>query len=264
VKRHLESQIMGLALLLSTARVPAVPALQESAGASLYRRVEAASRRYMGTPYRLFPLGEGSAKLGSPKPLVDERHVDCMTYVEQALAHALASRPSEVAPLLQRIRYRDGHIRFGARNHYLLADWLPNNSWLVKDDTRRVGGKEARTVEKVLDRGLPAREGNLPQWRESLPARGGRTAETVTYIPSSSVPGCMSRFPEAAIVAFVSPRKSMDASHVGFVFRRNGWTLRHASSTRGKVIDEPFLDYVKRRGRGILGVAVLDVRDDAT
>jgi hypothetical protein len=226
------------------------------------QRLEAASRRYLGMPYRLFPLGEGSAERGSPKPLIDERGVDCVTFVEQSLAHGLAPTPSEVKPLLQRIRYRSGKIHFGTRNHYFLADWMANNAWLVEDDTLRVGGSLARSITKTLDRGLPAKEHGMQRWRASLPAGGARMPLTVSYIPSGAVARSVARFPAAAIVAFVPPGKDMDASHVGFVFRRDGWTLRHASSVRGRVVDEQFLPYVRRRGRHIAGIVVLRLRDD--
>ena len=229
--------------------------------ASATDKLEAASRRYVGTPYRLFPLGEGSAERGSPKPLFNERGVDCVTFVEQSLAHALAPKPSEVVPFLQRIRYRSGRIHFGARNHFFLADWMENNGWLVEDDTRRIAGSRVKRVTKILDRSLPASEHGMQTWRGSLPAGGERLPLEVTYIPSGALPKSMVRFPGAAIVAFVPKRKDMDASHVGFVFRRNGWTLRHASSTRKRVVDEPFLRYVQRRGRGLLGVVVLRPRD---
>jgi hypothetical protein len=121
-----------------------------------------------------------------------------------------------------------------------------------------------RTAEKLLDRGLPARVSELPNWRKSLPARGGKTSLTISYLPADRVGRCMDRFPAESIVAFVSPKRSMDASHVGLVFKRGGAsTLRHASSTRRKVVDESLLLYLKRRGKHILGVAVLRLRGKA-
>ncbi len=239
------------------------PAGRERTALPFSQRLEAASRKYVGTRYLLGPLGEGSPSLGSPKPLINERCVDCVTYLEQSLAHALAERPADVMPLLQRIRYRRGEINFGARNHFFLADWVRNNGWLLADGTRSVGGSAARTVEKRLDRSIPARESGLPEWSTRLPEGGREVPFTVTYIPSAALPKVSSRFPQAAIVAFVSPRKDLDSSHVGFVFRRNGLTLRHASMTKGRVVDQPLLPYVKRRGSHILGVAVITLRDDA-
>src|SRR5947208_1381551 len=133
------ASLLSLPLVVTTARFTGPPSAAPS------QRLEIASRRYLGTAYRLFPLGEGSAERGSPKPPIRENGVDCMTFVEQSLAHALAPGPSDVVPLLQRIRYRSGKIDFGARNHYFLADWVPNNAWLVEDDTRRVGGASVRS-----------------------------------------------------------------------------------------------------------------------
>ena len=83
---------------------------------------------------------------------------------------------------------------------------------------------------------------------------------TIACIPSGAVAPAVERFPDAAIVAFVPRRQAMDSSHVGLVFRRNGWTLRHANSTKGRVVDEPFLAYVRRRERSISGIVVMSLR----
>lgn len=78
-------------------------------------------------PYRLasvrFDLGES----------------DCVTYVETVLATALSSDWASYYRLRQRLSHKDGVAHLLERNHFTLADWIPNNRWLLNDITASLG-----------------------------------------------------------------------------------------------------------------------------
>jgi hypothetical protein len=228
----------------------------------LSERVRAASVRYLGTPYVRDPLGEG---LGvDPDPLYDRRRVDCVTFVEQALAEALAPRPAEVLPTLLRLRYREGHVAFTGRNHHFVADWLPHNAWLVTDLTNALGSPHVRRMTKRIDRAaLFASAGVKPGGRPAGEAAAPPPEErSTTYIPRDKAPALLARLPDVSIAVFVQDRPGIFAAHTGFLIRGGHTvTLRHASQRQKRVVDEPLLDYLKRAPKRIVGLKVLGLKE---
>jgi hypothetical protein len=73
------------------------------AGLPLKDRLLRVSERFLGTPYVHSPLGEGGGV--DPDPTFRLDAVDCLTFVEQALAMSLATAEPEVTGLLERLRY---------------------------------------------------------------------------------------------------------------------------------------------------------------
>lgn len=220
----------------------------------LARRIVVVSARYLGTPYRLDPLGEGPSAAPDPDPLVCHTAVDCQTFVEQVLAEAIASRPSDMLPLLTRIRYRDGVIGFGTRNHYMVTDWLPRNRWCLRDVTGLLGVKKVRAMEKVIDRGAFFRARGAPELaRHAAPERSRSL-----YIPRGAVQGMMQQIPNGAVLILVQDRPGIIAAHCGLAVRQGNGALlfRHASQRRRRVVDEPLTEYLRRAPARIVGLKV--------
>jgi D-alanyl-D-alanine carboxypeptidase/D-alanyl-D-alanine-endopeptidase (penicillin-binding protein 4) len=213
----------------------------------------AASARYLGIPYASDPLGEAAGV--DPDPLYNRRRVDCVTFVEQALAEALAPGPSAVLPTLQRLRYRGGEVAFTRRNHHFVADWIPNNAWIVADITDRVGGSTVRRMTKRIDRAALFRARGESGGILPLPEE-----KTTTYIPRQEAPAVLSRLPALAIVVFVQDRPGIFAAHTGFLLRKQAVVLRHASQRRRRVMDEPLKAYLARAPARIVGIKVLALR----
>jgi N-acetylmuramoyl-L-alanine amidase-like len=224
----------------------------QSTPAPLAVRLEAVSRRHLGTRYRLDPLGEGPQGTVDQDPLWTWDAVDCVTYVEQCLAEALAPQAKAGQDLLRRIRYRDGVVSFETRNHYMLADWLPHNRALVEDVTGRVGGSACRQIEKSIDRAalLRARGGD--------PRAGGAPERlSVRYLPRAAVAAHLGRIPDGSLLILVSSRPGIDAAHVGFVFARGPDRIfRHASQRRGRVFEEPLTRFLAGAPQHMIGIKV--------
>ena len=220
----------------------------------LARRIVSTSARYLGTPYRRDPLGEGPSGRVDRDPLICTACVDCQTFVEQVLAEALAPRPEEVLPLLNRIRYRDGVIGFGTRNHFMVSDWLPHNRWLIRDLTGPVGGRAARPMAKVIDRAAFFRSRGAPELGRGVAPEPSRTL----YIPRAALPAVAPKIPNAAVLIWVQDRPGIIAAHCGFAVRRPDGALlfRHASERRGRVLDVPLLSFARRAPARLVGLKV--------
>ena len=249
----------------------------------------------LGRPYELDPLGEGEQGSIDRDPLIRYDAFDCLTYVETVLAMARAHDETDIAAQLRKIRYHDGVIGYGNRNHFPEADWLPANiaQHVVVDITAQVAaqsGVALSVAAGTIDRRswllqLPS---NPLQASNPLLAPGGTghaeilalaaaavsTAISIRYVrlreaPQSALQRLATQLPNAAIVFIVRPNTSMLGqvgsntllSHVGFVIQKRGVTLyRSASSGRAHaVIDQGLVKYLQRaqRSRSFAGILVV-------
>jgi hypothetical protein len=183
-------------------------------------RIDFISRALLGTRYAANTLIGGARR---PEQFVlREDGFDCVTYSEVVWAAAIAADMPGFEATLKKIRYRNGVVNWHERNHYF-ADWCQRN----------VDNGLSRPV--VIGDPVPiAKDVN------SEPAVG-RRKWTLQAMRRSTLLGSGRLLVAGDIVGFVSWRPNLDYFHTGFVaFGRKGeLLLRHASSTRRRVIEEP-------------------------
>ena len=220
--------------------------------AGLTARLEYFSRMMKGIPYRLGPMGESYLDSIENKPIVYMDSVDCVTYLEHALAMALAPNENAIAPLLQRIRYKDGVIDFLHRKHYLLADWVGDDKFArpmpMNGDTvvQRTMPKQAFFKAKKLKYDKP----DSPIDIRYLPYDRAIEMASKPYEGPLMVTG----------IAFIAAKEDLDATHTGFVVFRQGELpmLRHAAFKK-QVLELPLVDYLKGRSKAkVPGVAFFE------
>jgi 3D (Asp-Asp-Asp) domain-containing protein len=197
-----------------------------------------------GTPYVIFCLGEGPEGTYDKDPLLDIARVDCMTFCEQSLSMAISKDYQEFFQNLQRIRYRDGIIGMKTRNHYTIADWLPNNGWLLEDATEIIGGELCRPMTKTVDRAKDLAAMGCTDVHDVAPPQ----TITVKYIPKESLYQVEENLRGGEIVSLIQKKEGIFSSHMGLIAKdRQGETIfRHASRTAGEVVDEPYQKLVDR------------------
>jgi hypothetical protein len=151
---------------------------------------------------------------------------------------------------LQRLRYRNGTVDFRARNHFMMADWLPNNAWLIEDVTKLVGGHLTARMTKTIDRAAFLRKMGV---RDASVAAIPPQTMTIDYIPKENLSAIKSKLQGGEMVCIVQNQPGIFIAHTGFIIRdRFGNVLfRHASPRfdARQVIDEFFDDVVKQLGR---------------
>lgn len=248
--------------------VTPVDALARTRASSAEKTV-AVSAAFVGTPYLRAPLGEGGGV--SPGPRIRWDGVDCLTLVETAMAVGQASAAAEVPRILDDIRYADGTSpHFENRLHLMIAQWIPDQirKGYVEDVTRLYGGE--KVVEASIDydearwKRRPRSLGALP-WKESLQGR-----HAVPMIPLAEARTIAATLPEGLIVNVVRTDRSdriNRITHTGLITIRDGKTyVRHASTHRLEVIDEPIDRFLVRHGamkRWIVeGIHLLRIRDN--
>jgi hypothetical protein len=219
----------------------------------------------LGTPYVKFCLGEGPDAPYDQDPLMDMARVDCMTFCEQILALAISRSYPEAFHNLQRIRYRRGKIDFTWRNHYTIADWLPNNAWLLEDVTDEVGGSRYKSMTKTVDRRKMLRDKGCTEVAHVPEAQ----QMTTRYIPKEAVLEIADRLEGGEIVSLITSKPGIFSSHMGLIARNSTDALvfRHASSDpeQMQVVDVPFSEfpsYLARRTDDV-GLKFMRVRPSA-
>lgn len=249
-----------LALALSLGAVPRWSALDEAQRAAqveklarepLTRRLVDASAGFLGTPYVLSPLGEGEGV--DPDPPLRYDAVDCLTFVEETLAVALAKSEAQVPTLLSKIRY-GAEPTYAGRNHLMEAEWIPYNEakGFIRPVTRRYAGRDAILTQKVLPKGAwktpssvalglpPDRQltGRFPLWMLPL----DKLLAHARAIPSGTI---------LLVVREDRAWKVTRITHLGFVIQRGKETyLRHANKQPSyRVVDEPLAHFIARNAR---------------
>ena len=213
---------------------------------TLRERLVEATGRFVGAPYVLSPLGEGSGH--DPDPLVRWDAVDCVTMIEQSIALSTAE-PATLVEALTALRY-DGPPAWENRLHIMEAQWLPVNvkRGLLRDVTSEGGGEKTRKVKKVLS---PASWNERGAVALALPeAKQPRGTFELDVIPSDLAAEALKKAPTGLVVVVVrADRASLvtRVSHVGVLVQTpKGPMLRHASRSFKRVVDEPLSRYLTR------------------
>lgn len=212
-------------------------------------------RDSVGTPYHDGPLGEGPGAPYDSDPLIDLSRADCVTFVEQAVALAASNNLAETTENLQRIRYAGAKVDFEARNHFLVADWVPNNPW-CRERTAALGipvQKVTRTISKV---------GFFQKVK--APALGQDIADrqvTLNYIPIEDAARISGRLRKPALIVFIGHVDWLFALHCGIYLPSDdgAGSLYHASSKAKKAISMDLADYAREQGDRYLGIAVYEI-----
>ncbi|MBI4346008.1 MAG: DUF1460 domain-containing protein [Elusimicrobia bacterium] len=231
----------------------------------LEARIAAVSERFLGTPYKLGPLGEGETGEFDRDPLVTFAQADCTTFVEQVMALALEPELEKAKALLQRIRYRDGKVSYETRNHFPETDWIPNNmeAGFLSDVTVKVADRKVQWVFKTIrkrewyvakstadlegfsDEPEAQRVARVERWRE----RGREINDVVArlpYVPLEHLAELGPAIPSGAVGSVIRadlPDRPVVVTHQVLVLQTPGGPIvRHAAYGK-QVQDEPLDAY---------------------
>ena len=217
---------------------------------------------FLETPYVHGCLGEGDRGKYDNDPLIDLSRVDCMTFCEQVLALAISKNYQDTFHNLQKIRYQHGTIGFITRNHFVMADWLPHNQWLLRDVTQAWGGALCKEMVKTIDRQEFASSLGCDDSKNFPPPQ----RLTIKYLPKKHLSTLADRLRGSEIMVLITKREGIFASHLGFIIKDKDGSLifRHASLIHKKVIDEPFNQLYRRlqEDQNTAGSVIVKVRED--
>jgi len=199
-------------------------------------RIDILSRQFLGQTYKPYPL---IGSVDTPEVFTASLNgFDCVTYVETILALSRSSTVAEFVEWLRKIRYEQGRIEWGRRNHYMTT-WIRNNE-RGRIIRHVMNGVPAVTKERLLD----VVPGLAAEWTR------------LQCVPKSFVPALKSHLQTGDLIFFASTRKNLDIFHCGIIVRDGKRILmRHASRSSGGVVEQNFDEFLKaNRMAGVIVV----------
>jgi hypothetical protein len=206
-----------------------VEAARASRGLPLGDRVGAVSAPFLHLPYQDGPTGEGRGP--DPDPPARYDVFDCLTFVEEVAAIALAPDPAEAGRYRTAIRFRDARPVYDERNHFFEWEWIPRNvaGGFLEDVTEALGGAVVHEKEVTTQ--------VWRHWRRrplfSLPDERFPTGRfRLPVLPLEAALAAVPRIPPGAIVVTVRmpvPHLPVVVTHVGLTVPGRTPTMRHAT-----------------------------------
>ncbi|VAX24710.1 protein of unknown function DUF1460 [hydrothermal vent metagenome] len=220
------------------------------------------SKLFMGMPYGLTCVGDGPYALYDTKPQLTFDTTNCMVYCEDVLALSISDSYENFFNNLQQIRYKDGIVGMKTRNHYTMADWLPENSWLLHDVVKEVAGGKAKTLTRTISHKKFFQKKGITDMRY---VKEDRTI-TVNYIPFNVLMDVKENFRNGDVLAllFRNLDNIFSAHMLMFYNTPNGKVIRESSLSKGTVLDTPFDVWVAKfqNSKKYIGIALMRVNDD--
>lgn len=189
------------------------------------QRMDYISHALLGVAYQANTL------IGGPKHperfVVRDDAFDCVTFCEVVLAAAVAHDLAEFEASLRRIRYDHGNVQWDQRNHYF-AEWSKRN--IENKICQPVPIEPSVVIDKIVN------------WHRPL----GKRHVSIMAIPKATLLERVKLLAPGDIIGFASRRSDLDYFHTGLVaFSKTGaLLLRHASQSRGRVIEEKMAAFV--------------------
>jgi len=229
---------------------------------TITERMNYFSELFLGTPYDPNCTGDGSDALYEPWPLVNFQETNCMAFCEHVLALSISDSWDNFFNNLQHIRYKDGINGMRTRNHYTMADWLPENSWLLENVSRKIGGKSAQTVMRTISHTHFFQNKGITDMRYVLPDR----EMTIDYLPLDKLSNLKNELRTGDILVLITANKTdIFAAHMALVAEKNGNKLvRESSNSRMTTFETPLTEWIKGRAASpkYLGLSILRVREE--
>ncbi|HMA61117.1 MAG TPA: N-acetylmuramoyl-L-alanine amidase-like domain-containing protein [bacterium] len=229
---------------------------------TISERINYYSEAFLGMPYKLKCAGDGPYALYEPWPLVNFDETNCMVFCEHTLALAISDSWDNFFNNLQKIRYKDGIIGMRTRNHYTIADWRPENSWLLNDVTAEIGGNSTVSITRTISHKQFFKDKGI---RDLRYVKADREL-TVDVIPKKELMDIKDKTRPGDILSLIFAEKdSIFSAHMLMIAEKNGDKfIRESSNSKMTTFDTPYDQWVNEK-EGMdryLGIVIMRVREE--
>ncbi len=212
---------------------------------TITERINYFSEMFLDMPYDLTCTGDGPYALYETRPLVNFDTTNCMVFCEHVLALSISDSWDNFFNNLQQIRYQNGIIGMRTRNHYTMADWLPENRWLLDDVSRKVGGQYTKTTTHTISHKTFFQKKGITDLRYVRPDR----VITIDYIPKENLLNVKKNVKPGDILAFIFANKNdIFSAHMLMIAEKNGKLyIRESSNSKMSTFDTPYDEWVNSK-----------------
>ena len=229
---------------------------------TITERVNYYSEMFLDMPYDLTCTGDGPDALFETRPLMNFNETNCMVFCEHVLALSISDSWDNFFNNLQQIRYKNGIIGMRSRNHYTMADWLPENRWLLGDVSRKVGGKHTQTTTRTISHKTFFGKKGITDMRYVLPDR----EITIDFVPKEDLLKVKKNVKPGDILALIFAGKTdIFSAHMLMIVEKDGKiVIRESSSSKMTTFDTSYDDWVKSKQDldRYAGLCFMRIRDD--
>lgn len=222
--------------------------------------------------------------------IFNTNNFNCLTFVEMVLAFHISKNFNNLHDNLKKIKYKDGNVDFLDRNHFITTDWIPNNSWLLKDITKEITDNYKTKTVKIDKKSWIIK--NYKEYYDYLKKNKQLQKlndfkiieKNIDYIPLQYVlydEDFIKKLPEESVIFIIKDLKNMkdkigtdlDVTHTGFLFKKKNifykyfkeldeykLIFRHASSAKNEIVDVNFKKYLEN-SRNIQGIVVITLNE---
>jgi hypothetical protein len=247
---------------LSNFQIDSMLAINATKGYTVVERMKFYSKMFLSMPYDLNCAGDGPYALYEPWPLVNFERTNCMVFCEHTLALSISDSWDNFFNNLQQIRYKDGIIGMRTRNHYTMADWLPENSWLLYDATQEIGGELAKPLTRTISHKKFFETKKITDMRYVKPDR----TLTISYIPFSELNKVKNKIKDGDIITLIFANKDdIFAAHMTMAFYENDkLIIRESALGRKTTFDTDFDEWLKKylNSQNYCGVSVIRLKEE--
>ncbi|MCF7832993.1 MAG: DUF1460 domain-containing protein [Candidatus Marinimicrobia bacterium] len=225
-------------------------------------RINFYSEMFLETPYSWTATGDGPYALLETYPLVNFQETNCMVYCEHVLALSISDSWDNFFNNLQQIRYKDGLIGMKTRNHYTMADWLPENAWILDDVSAKVGGEYTAQMTRTISHENFFKGKGMDDLRYIKLDR----SITVDYVPMEHLKDIKDRIKNGDIVAMLYANKdNVFSAHMLMIVEKEGKLyFREASTSNYSTFETEFDEWLNWKGSQdkYAGLAFMRVKDE--
>ncbi len=229
---------------------------------TITERMHYFSDYFLEMPYNLICAGDGEYAMYENWPLVNFDETNCMVFCEHVLALSISDSWDNFFNNLQQIRYKDGMIGMRTRNHYTIGDWLPQNSWLLEDVSKKVGGDLTKKLTRTISHEQFFKGKGITDLRYVIPDRN----ITIDYIPKESIKEIKKNLKTGDIGCLLFAKlDNIFSAHMWMVIEKNGnLVIRESSNSKMSTFDTPYSQWANKiaGSKRYIGIALMRVRDD--
>ena len=247
---------------MSKWEIDSILTIKSKENLTITERMKFYSEIFLGMPYGLTCVGDGPYALYDTQPQLTFDTTNCMVYCEDVLALAISDNFENFFNNLQQIRYNDGIVGMKTRNHYTMADWLPENSWLLHDVAEKVAGEKAKTLTRTISHEQFFQKKGITDMRYVKEDR----SLTVNYIPFDALMDVKENFSDGDILAllFRNLDNIFSAHMLMFYKTSDGTVIRESSLSKSTVLDTHYDEWVEnfQNSKKYIGIALMRVNDN--
>ena len=247
---------------MSKWEIDSILTIKSKENLTITERMKFYSEIFLGMPYGLTCVGDGPYALYDTQPQLTFDTTNCMVYCEDVLALAISDNFENFFNNLQQIRYKDGIVGMKTRNHYTMADWLPENSWLLHDVAEKVAGEKVKTLTRTISHEQFFQKKSITDMRYVKEDR----SLTVNYIPFDALMDVKENFRDGDILAllFRNLDNIFSAHMLMFYKTSDGAVIRESSLSKSTVLDTHYDEWVEnfQNSKKYIGIALMRVNDD--